>query len=42
MFPAGLEGKVRMQALQAKQEQTLAALQGGLTRKELGSQVPLC
>ena len=30
-----------MQALQAKQEQTLAALQGGLPRKELGSQVTL-
>ena len=38
-YGSSLEGNVRMLALQAKQEKTLQALQGGLTRPELSSQV---
>lgn len=34
-----LEGFIRMNALQAKQEATLQALKGGLVRRELSSQV---
>ena len=34
-----LEGNIRMKALQAKQDATLHALKGGLSRPELASQV---